>query len=129
MSLPFRNIILNCLPKEMILLKLPFFTLMAFNIMTLQIPVGSRFVGIPGRETAENPSGIMVEVYWEQDDSGTLCISGHSDEMPVPPNVQPLASLRSLSLRSASQRRRFGQGGPVHGIVYDPEQVAAYNSR
>lgn len=96
---------------------------------TVEIPVGSRFVGIPGTETAENPSGIMVEVYWEQDDSGTLCISGHSDEMPVPPNVQPLASLRSLSLRSASQRRRFGQGGPVHGIVYDPEQVAAYNSR
>ncbi|XP_022159340.1 ABC transporter A family member 2-like [Momordica charantia] len=85
----------------------------------VKIPVGSRFVGIPGTETAENPTGIMVEVYWEQDDSGALCISGHSEEILVPPNVQPLASMRSLSLRSASQR---------HGIVYDPEQVAAYNS-
>lgn len=101
---------------------------MAFKTMTLQIPVGARFVGIPGTETAENPSGVMVEVYWEQDDSGSLCISGHSDEMPVPPNVHPLPSLRTLSLRSASQRSRFGQTGPVYGIVYEPGQVTAYNS-
>ncbi|TYJ98618.1 ABC transporter A family member 2 [Cucumis melo var. makuwa] len=101
-------------------------TLMASG-ETLEIPVGARFVGIPGTETAENPSGVMVEVYWEQDDSGTLCISGHSDEMPVPPNVHPLPSLRTLSLRSASQRSRLGQRGPVYGIVYEPGQVTAYN--
>ena len=43
---------------------------------------------IPGTETVENPRGMMVEVYWEADDSGALCISGHSMEMPVPENAQ-----------------------------------------
>jgi hypothetical protein len=58
--------------------------------MIVQIPVGARFVGIPGTESEENPRGIMVEVYWEQDDTGSLCISGHLAEIPVPPNVQAM---------------------------------------
>ncbi|WZY72406.1 hypothetical protein YC2023_004646 [Brassica napus] len=29
----------------------------------VEIPVGARFVGIPGTENAENPRGMMVEVY------------------------------------------------------------------
>ncbi|XVF51954.1 hypothetical protein PTKIN_Ptkin04bG0225500 [Pterospermum kingtungense] len=75
------------------------------------IPVGARFVGIPGTESAENPRGIMVEVYWQQDDSGALCISGHSDEIPVPPNCQPVASPPAATPIS------LGQPGSVRGIV------------
>ncbi|KAH0942798.1 hypothetical protein HID58_002435 [Brassica napus] len=33
----------------------------------VEIPVGARFVGIPGTENAENRRGMMVEVYWQQD--------------------------------------------------------------
>ncbi|KAJ6814801.1 putative ABC transporter A family member 2 [Iris pallida] len=55
----------------------------------IQIPKGARFVGIPGTESSENPRGVMVEIYWEQDESGLLYISDHSPETPIPPNVQP----------------------------------------
>lgn len=84
----------------------------------LQIPVGARFVGIPGTESAENSNGVMVEVYWQQDDSGALCISGHSSEMPIPPSVQ-------LPATSAANTRRglLGRTGPVHGIVLDSNQI------
>jgi hypothetical protein len=91
----------------------------------MQIPVGARFVGIPETESPENPSGIMVEVYWEQDDSGSLCISSHSDEMAVPYNAQPLASAPQPSDRSNVLGPR---GGPVYGIVYDPNQIIAAQS-
>ncbi|XP_031273582.1 ABC transporter A family member 2-like [Pistacia vera] len=90
---------------------------------SVEIPPGARFVGIPGTETAENPRGIMVEVYWQQDDYGALCISGHSTETPVPPNVQSLA----LSV-STSQRSFLGQRRPVHGVVLDPSQIDAITS-
>ena len=82
----------------------------------MQIPVGARFVGIPGTESAENPRGVMVEVYWEQDDSGALCISGHSDEIPLPHNFQPMASL------AATTRNSVGRRGPVHGVVISPDE-------
>ncbi|KAF7838425.1 ABC transporter A family member 2-like [Senna tora] len=85
---------------------------------SVQIPIGARFVGIPGTESAENPRGIMVEVYWEQDDTGALCIAGHSREVPVPPGVE-------LSAPPAStNRRNLGRGGPVDGLVIDPSQVS-----
>lgn len=48
----------------------------------------------------------MVEVYWDQDDNGSLCISGHSDEIPVPANVQ-LGRPPSLSRRAS-----VGRGNP-----------------
>ncbi|KAL6281660.1 hypothetical protein ACE6H2_018541 [Prunus campanulata] len=56
------------------------------------IPVGARFVGIPRTECAEYPSGVMVKVFREQDESGALCISGHSPETPIPPNVEATPS-------------------------------------
>ncbi|XP_059643934.1 ABC transporter A family member 2-like [Cornus florida] len=90
---------------------------------SVQIPVGVRFVGIPGTESAENPRGIMVEVYWEQDDSGALCISGHSPETPIPLHVQPTASSTATS-----QRNLLGRSGPVLGIVIDPDQIGTANS-
>lgn len=43
---------------------------------------------IPGTECAEYPSGVMVQVFWEQEESGALRISGHSLETPIPPNVE-----------------------------------------
>ncbi|XP_057952553.1 ABC transporter A family member 2-like [Malania oleifera] len=89
----------------------------------IQIPVGARFVGIPGTESAENPKGVMVEVYWEQDDSGALCISGHSTETQIPPNVQ-----LTDSSAATSHRGLLGRAGSVRGIVIDPNQIHATNS-
>ncbi|CAL9114056.1 unnamed protein product [Musa textilis] len=54
---------------------------------SIQIPIGARFVGIPGTESSEHPRGLMIEVYWGQDDTGTLCIAGHSPVTDVPRNV------------------------------------------
>ncbi|KAH8487102.1 hypothetical protein H0E87_025902 [Populus deltoides] len=93
---------------------------------SVQIPVGARFVGVPETNSQENPSGTMVEVYWEQDDSGSLCISRHSAEMPVPYNVQPLRSEPQLLARTnilGGQRR-----GPVYGLVYDSNQIITAQS-
>jgi len=75
-------------------------------------------VGIPGTETAEHPQGTMVEVFWEQDDSGTLCISGHSHEVWIPPNVQ-----LPTSSHASSHGGFFGQRKIVHGLVIDPDQI------
>ncbi|XP_011047161.1 PREDICTED: ABC transporter A family member 2 [Populus euphratica] len=94
---------------------------------SVQIPVGARFVGVPETNSPENPGGTMVEVYWEQDDSGSLCISRHSAEMPVPRNVQPLPSEPQLLPRTnilGGQRR-----GPAYGMVYDSDQIIAAQSR
>uniref|UniRef100_A0A0E0QIM3 ABC transporter domain-containing protein n=1 Tax=Oryza rufipogon TaxID=4529 RepID=A0A0E0QIM3_ORYRU len=86
--------------------------------MAMQIPKGARFVGIPGTESEDHPRGVMVEVYWDQDDNGSLCISGHSDEIPVPANVQ-LGRPPSLSRRAS-----VGRGNPV-GYIIDPNEVTA----
>lgn len=60
----------------------------------------------------------MVEVYWDQDDSGSLCISGHSPEIQIPPNIQLMDSSAPNSRRNIPSRT-----GPVHGIVIDPSQI------
>ncbi|KAF5459766.1 hypothetical protein F2P56_019686 [Juglans regia] len=87
----------------------------------VQIPVGARFVGIPGTESEENPRGIMVEVYWEQDDSGALCISDHSAEIPVPPNVPTMPSA------TTSERNFLGRAGTVRGVVINPDLIGITN--
>ena len=88
-------------------------------IYETQIPVGARYVGIPETETAENPKGLMVEVYWEQDDSGALCISGHSREVPIPVNVElPITS------SSAPTRGVFGGRGKIQGLVINPDKIS-----
>uniref|UniRef100_A0A803M188 ABC transporter domain-containing protein n=1 Tax=Chenopodium quinoa TaxID=63459 RepID=A0A803M188_CHEQI len=86
------------------------------NFLEMQIPVGSKYVAVPGSETADNPRGIMVEVHWEQNDSGALCISGHSAERPVPSNVQP-----SLPV---AHPRSSGQPKGVVGRVIDPSHLS-----
>ncbi|XP_027352542.1 ABC transporter A family member 2 isoform X2 [Abrus precatorius] len=88
---------------------------------SVQIPTGARFVGIPGTESADNPTGSMVEVYWEQDDTGALCIAGHSQKVPVPHSIQLSSS------PTVRQRRNFRRSGPVHGVVIDPTQVSSLN--
>ncbi|GLU12335.1 hypothetical protein SLE2022_290220 [Rubroshorea leprosula] len=90
---------------------------------SLQIPVGARFVAIPGTESTENPRGVMVEVYWEQDDSGSLSISGHSSEISVPLNAEQMNSL------ATTNRNSFGRGGPIHGIVINPNPISTNNSQ
>ncbi|CAH2064996.1 unnamed protein product [Thlaspi arvense] len=89
---------------------------------SVEIPVGARFVGIPGTETAENPRGIMVEVYWQQDESGSLCISGHSTEMPVPENV-PATDPVAQGQGGVSLLGRRGRRQQVQGVVIDPDFV------
>ncbi|CAL9244520.1 unnamed protein product [Arabidopsis halleri] len=81
--------------------------------IAVEIPVGARFVGIPGTENAENPRGIMVEVYWQQDGSGSMCISGHSPEMRIPENVSVIYEPSSQVLGHGQRR--------VRGIVIDYE--------
>ncbi|KMT02071.1 hypothetical protein BVRB_9g208000 [Beta vulgaris subsp. vulgaris] len=86
--------------------------------ISVEIPIGARYVGIPGTESAENPRGIMVEVYWEQDDSGALCISGHSREVPVPSNVElPIPP-------TVTRRSVFGQREKINGLVINPNQIS-----
>ncbi|CAI9266696.1 unnamed protein product [Lactuca saligna] len=94
-----------------------FTTLTLTSGTSLQIPVGARYIGIPETVSTENPHGVMVEVYWGQDDAGALCISGHSNETPIPSHVQLPDALSS----SHTSRRTFlGRSGPVHGIVINP---------
>jgi len=71
-------------------------------------------VGFPGSESAEYPTGFMVEVYWEQDDSGSLCVAGHSQKAHIPQNIQ---------LPSVTTCHRLS--GSVHGVVIDPNQVSS----
>ncbi|KAH9617986.1 hypothetical protein KSS87_021559 [Heliosperma pusillum] len=96
--------------------------LITLNLTTsgtsVEIPIGARYVGIPETESPENPKGIMVEVYWEQDDSGALCISGHSREVPVPQNVE-----LSTSASNSSRRDMLGRRDKLHGLIINPDQV------
>ncbi|XP_074316992.1 ABC transporter A family member 2-like [Silene latifolia] len=95
-------------------------TLTSGTSMKMLIPVGARHVGIPGTANAENPNGVMVEIYWEQDESGNLCISGHSPATPVPPNVQ-------LTLPAAVPPPRNLGRRDVFGLLIDPSQLLNSN--
>jgi ABC-type multidrug transport system ATPase subunit len=95
-----------------------FATLVLNSGISVQVPVGARFVGLPGTESTDSPRGTMVEVYWQQDDTGALCISGNSNEIPIPPRVQLETASTPASRRNTSGRQR-----QIHGIVIDPSQV------
>ena len=82
-------------------------------IIIMQIPIGAQLVRIPESESTENPTGLMVEVYWDQDDAGNLRISGHSDEMPIPHGAQAMASSSNSNTNSSQTR-------PIQAIVIDP---------
>ncbi|KAF1870845.1 hypothetical protein Lal_00030155 [Lupinus albus] len=86
---------------------------------SVEVPKGARFVGIPGTQSTESPTGYMVEVYWDQDDTGALCISGHSQKVPIPSGIE---------LPSAPATRNHRRSGKsVHGFVIDPSLVSAVN--
>ncbi|XP_015068163.1 ABC transporter A family member 2 [Solanum pennellii] len=91
--------------------------------LSLQIPIGARFVKIPGTESSGNPIGTMVEVYWDQDDSGRLCISGHSPDMPIPAHVQLIDPPTDTSSRGFLRKRK-----QIQGIVIDPAQITGASS-
>ncbi|CAN1262525.1 ABC transporter A family member 2 [Linum perenne] len=101
-----------------------FVTLNLTSGASLEIPVGTSFVGIPGTESSENPRGLMVEVFWEQDETGALCVSGHSPEVPIPPEVQP-----SMPAVAASGSNLLGRRGPAYGLIIDPSQIRSANPR
>ena len=83
--------------------------------------MGARFIGIPGTESTEYPNGIMVEIFWEQDDCGALCISHHSQEMLIPSHVQLRASSTALR-RNFSGRRILVDGFVLHPIqIFDAD--------
>ena len=69
-----------------------------------------------------------MEVYWQQDESGSLCISGHSTEMPVPDNV-PATDPVAPGHGGVSLLGRRGRRQQVQGIVIDPEFVGSAASR
>ncbi|KAI3970659.1 hypothetical protein MKX01_024306 [Papaver californicum] len=102
-------------------------TLTLTSGLLLEIPRGAKYVGIPGTESTENPRGLMVEVYWEQDETGELCISGHSSESTVPRNAQPIAAATTPTL--TRQRSFLGRTQLVHGIIFDPTEIEGSNIR
>ncbi|GMQ10521.1 hypothetical protein CsSME_00053487 [Camellia sinensis var. sinensis] len=73
------------------------------------ILVGVKHIGIPRTESPHNPRGLMVEIYWGHDSNGNLCITGHSDETPIPNKIHNTVL--------PSPPTRLGHEGPVHGIV------------
>uniref|UniRef100_A0A803L938 ABC transporter domain-containing protein n=2 Tax=Chenopodium quinoa TaxID=63459 RepID=A0A803L938_CHEQI len=87
-----------------------FVTLSLTSGASIQIPMGARFVGIPGTESAENPQGTMVEVYWGEDDSGAPEILGHSPEKPIPSGL-------NLNIPKSTATE-------LQGIVIHPSQVS-----
>ncbi|PIA35474.1 hypothetical protein AQUCO_03500083v1 [Aquilegia coerulea] len=92
-------------------------TLTLISGNTIEIPKGARFVGIPGTESDENPNGLMVEVHWEMNEDGSLCISGQSPETPIPPNVRSVESARS-----SSQELQLGSTG-VRGFLIPASEI------
>ncbi|KAH7550334.1 hypothetical protein JRO89_XS13G0173200 [Xanthoceras sorbifolium] len=82
--------------------------------ISLEIPLAAKYVGIPGTESAENPKGMMVEVLWAQDDSCSLCVAGHSLQMPVPANARAVPS-------RAPNKTVLGKPDSIPGIVYEFE--------
>lgn len=55
-----------------------------------------------------------MEIYWQQDDEGTLCISGYSREVPIPEYVQLLAASTAATRTNRNDR---------HGIVIHPSEL------
>ncbi|KAJ7195011.1 hypothetical protein O6H91_Y513100 [Diphasiastrum complanatum] len=80
-----------------------FESLVVTSDLTFQVPIGAEYVVVSDSITEENPGGLIVEVYWQQDDTGALCISGYSG--PKPPS-QPLPESGAVMLKLTSRRSR-----------------------
>jgi len=54
---------------------------------SMNVPVGTRHIRVPNSVSTDVPNGLMVEIYWQQDEFGAMRISGHSEPTPA---VAPL---------------------------------------
>lgn len=87
--------------------------------LQLNVPIGAELVTVPGTASAEFPQGMIVEVQWQQDDSGTLRVASHSDLKPASgATLSEGDALLSSSGRGSSRRR----GGPLVGHVVEMAQ-------
>ncbi len=56
----------------------------------VQVPIGTQYIMVPNSISTAMPNGLMVEIYWQQDDEGALRISGQSE--PIPATVPSLGA-------------------------------------
>jgi hypothetical protein len=49
----------------------------------VQVPIGTQYIMVPNSISTATPNGLMVEIYWQQDDEGALRISGQSEPIPA----------------------------------------------
>ncbi|KAH9540293.1 hypothetical protein CY35_15G104500 [Sphagnum magellanicum] len=57
---------------------------------TMNVPIGTQYIMVPNSISTAMPNGLMVEIYWQQDDEGALRISGQSE--PIPATVPSLGA-------------------------------------
>lgn len=93
-------------------------TVILSNGNSLQVPIGANFVAIPQSETEEHPHGMMIELEWQQDETGKLCLSRQSDSIPsTAPHhaegVDPVSRSRSRSRSRFERGRRIPIGQAV----------------
>ncbi|CAK9263325.1 unnamed protein product, partial [Sphagnum jensenii] len=48
----------------------------------MNVPIGTQYIMVPNSISTAMPNGLMVEIYWQQDDEGALRISGQSEPIP-----------------------------------------------
>lgn len=72
-----------------------------------QVPVGAQQVRIPDSVSELAPNGMMVEVFWQQDDVGALKIARHSEPKPAAEvlDSDPGQHWRSTSLGNSRSLR------------------------
>lgn len=49
----------------------------------VQVPIGTQYIMVPNSISTATPNGLMVEIYWQQDEFGAMRISGHSEPTPA----------------------------------------------
>lgn len=79
-----------------------------------QVPVGAQEVRIPDSVSDDAPHGMMVEVFWQQDDVGALKIARHSEPKPAAEvlDSDPGQAWRSRSLNNARSGREHSMDLP-----------------
>eukprot|EP00270_Netrium_digitus_P003854 TRINITY_DN1466_c0_g1_i1.p1 TRINITY_DN1466_c0_g1~~TRINITY_DN1466_c0_g1_i1.p1 ORF type:complete len:971 (+),score=291.84 TRINITY_DN1466_c0_g1_i1:469-3381(+) len=88
--------------------------------LSVKLPVGAEFVFVPGTESEAAPHGMMVEVEWQQDDTGALKIGRHSDLTPAPraPDVNEVQAAGGVHI----------YGKEVEGISLDLQGLHSQRS-
>lgn len=83
------------------------FETLTVNGKALQVPVGAQQVRIPDSVSDLAPNGMMVEVFWQQDDVGALKIARHSEPKPAAEvlDSDPGQHWRSTSLHNQRSLR------------------------